>query len=302
MNEIAFNKVKQVVVSILPNPRTRNICLTLLCKTINQANMLGNAKWGTHYDKNNVRLLVGSLIVFTIEKGCIWLALDLPSLEASENKLALLQSTTSWQWDTDDYPNYIKVPSKNGYYTPSDDHPEIWPVVEELHFEFIKKAAAKYEQLRSDSQTKHSPELLAYLRHELGQDVPEPTYSGIESYDFNLPEEISDEGDLYEGSKRKVTINAYERNPKARQKCISHYGFHCSVCEFDFGKIYGDIGKGFIHVHHLKPLADIGEEYEIDPISDLRPVCPNCHAIIHRRDPPYTIEEVKSFLKLKPFK
>jgi 5-methylcytosine-specific restriction protein A len=57
--------------------------------------------------------------------------------------------------------------------------------------------------------------------------------------------------------------------------------------------MYGDIGKGFIHVHHLKPVSQIGETYEVDPINDLRPVCPNCHAMLHRPEETLTIEELK---------
>lgn len=57
-------------------------------------------------------------------------------------------------------------------------------------------------------------------------------------------------------------------------------------------KIYGEIGAGYIHVHHLKPLAEVTGEREIDPIADLIPVCPNCHAMLHRASEP-TIEELR---------
>ena len=62
---------------------------------------------------------------------------------------------------------------------------------------------------------------------------------------------------------------------------------------FNFGKVFGELGEGFIHIHHLRPLSEIGEEYKVNPVEDLRPVCPNCHAMIHRRSPPLSIEEVK---------
>ena len=65
---------------------------------------------------------------------------------------------------------------------------------------------------------------------------------------------------------------------------------------FNFIEKYGEIGRDYIHVHHLVPIKEIGEQYEVDPIKDLRPVCPNCHAIIHRREPPFTIKEVQSFI------
>jgi 5-methylcytosine-specific restriction enzyme A len=98
---------------------------------------------------------------------------------------------------------------------------------------------------------------------------------------------------LYEGAARAVTLNVYERNPRARQLCIAHYGATCWICRFDFGREYGPAADGFIHVHHLRPIAELAEEYEVDPVADLRPVCPNCHAVLHRKSPPYTMEEVQ---------
>lgn len=111
-----------------------------------------------------------------------------------------------------------------------------------------------------------------------------------------LPEEVSESAKFIEGAVCRVHVNAYERNAAARAKCIEHFGHVCSVCGFDFGMVYGPPGAGLIHVHHLRPLSEIGEEYEVDPIRDLRPVCPNCHAVIHRRHPPYDIEEVRQFV------
>lgn len=101
---------------------------------------------------------------------------------------------------------------------------------------------------------------------------------------------------LKEGAKKQVLVNAYERNYKARQECIDHYGSVCCICGFDFAKFYGNEFEGKIHVHHLKALAEINEEYEVDPIYDLRPVCPNCHLALHSKvgDKPYDIDELKA--------
>jgi len=111
-----------------------------------------------------------------------------------------------------------------------------------------------------------------------------------------LPEEISPQGaqKLKEGAKKQVLVNSYERNSKARKACIDYYGCTCSVCGFDFGAFYGEEFKGKIHVHHIKALSDINEEYEVDPISDLRPVCPNCHLALHSKtgDKSYSIGEL----------
>ncbi|MEK0337667.1 MAG: hypothetical protein QQN41_09575, partial [Nitrosopumilus sp.] len=86
----------------------------------------------------------------------------------------------------------------------------------------------------------------------------------------HIPEEIIIPIETFvEGAVRAISINAYERKAKARKICIQHYGTLCSVCECNLKDKYGDIGDGYIHVHHIKPLAEIGAEYELDPIKDL---------------------------------
>ena len=112
-----------------------------------------------------------------------------------------------------------------------------------------------------------------------------------------LAEEVDVTRTYNEGTTKQVTVNFYERSAEARTICINRYGLNCSVCGFNFEKAYGEIGKGFIHVHHLKPLAEIGKGYQLNPIKDLRPICPNCHAILHQRKPAFSIEELKAIIK-----
>jgi len=120
---------------------------------------------------------------------------------------------------------------------------------------------------------------------------------GIGGSSWSFQEELGSDVPLVEGASFTVKVSAFERNPVARQKCIDHYGANCFVCGFSFGTAYGSAADGYIHVHHLTPLASIGEEYVIDPIKDLRPVCANCHAVIHLRQPPYSIEEAIGMLR-----
>jgi 5-methylcytosine-specific restriction enzyme A len=119
------------------------------------------------------------------------------------------------------------------------------------------------------------------------------------SSDITSPEEIDAEiaENLYEGTRKQVYVNRYERNRGARDQCVEHYEARCIICGFDFEKRYGKIGSNVIHVHHLKPLSEISERYQVDPINDLRPVCPNCHVIIHKKTPPYSIDEVMAMIK-----
>jgi len=114
--------------------------------------------------------------------------------------------------------------------------------------------------------------------------------------DSPLPEEIVDLEKYPEGAKLQIAINRYERSAKARRMCIEHYGTKCAVCDFNFSDKYGEIGTDLIYVHHIIPLSEIGNDYSVDPIKDLRPICPDCHAVIHKNKLPYTIEEVKRFI------
>ena len=118
------------------------------------------------------------------------------------------------------------------------------------------------------------------------------TQIGLSPIEFS--EEISAPEQFWEGAVSQITVNAYERNPRARKACISHFGCKCRVCGFDFEKQFGDIGKGFIHVHHVKPISEIDAEYQIDPINDLAPVCPNCHAMLHWHSPPFSCDELRT--------
>ena len=106
-----------------------------------------------------------------------------------------------------------------------------------------------------------------------------------------------DEVDVFiEGAIKKVQVNKFERDPKARAACISHYKPICQVCNFSFLNKYGQLGNDFIHVHHVVPISTIGKQYKLDPIKDLIPVCPNCHAMLHMKKPPLTVSKLRELV------
>jgi 5-methylcytosine-specific restriction protein A len=125
-------------------------------------------------------------------------------------------------------------------------------------------------------------------------------------YDFFVkiqPKNISyyefeeDEKYYLEGKAQQVFVNIYERDKVAREKCLEHYGYKCFACGLLLSNIYGKIAEKFIHVHHLIELSKIKIEYNVDPIKDLRPLCPNCHAIIHREKTTLTIDDIINLIK-----
>ncbi|SDC38075.1 5-methylcytosine-specific restriction enzyme A [Terribacillus halophilus] len=114
-----------------------------------------------------------------------------------------------------------------------------------------------------------------------------------------LEERSTDEASegLPEGALTRIEVNRYERSSYNRQVCLLLHGHVCKACGFNFEERYGQIGKGFIHVHHVVPVSNLGENYKVNPATDLIPLCPNCHAMVHKRNPPYTVQELKSFIK-----
>ena len=121
--------------------------------------------------------------------------------------------------------------------------------------------------------------------------------SGPSDEETKLAEEVPSGSSYYAGDVKRILVNRYERDPRARAECIRKYGTKCALCGFDFVADYGELMAGFVHVHHLVPISSCGASYKIDPIHDLIPVCPNCHAVLHRREPPFTLDEVREMLR-----
>ncbi|WP_081969347.1 HNH endonuclease [Paracoccus sanguinis] len=122
-------------------------------------------------------------------------------------------------------------------------------------------------------------------------------YWAIET-DFQIPNEAvsSEESNFQEGAVETVVVNRYERSAAARALCLAAHGFCCVCCGDTLSNRYGEIARNFIHVHHKIRVSDMQGAYTVDPIRELVPVCPNCHAIIHLRDPMFAIEEVRALL------
>lgn len=193
----------------------------------------------------------------------------------------------SHTWEDEDFEDpgksawYANV--RFDYFAPSPLTPTISPY--ELEARLGVPASALTPQ-RSGTPYRGEPEaLLAWWREITGAD------------EFVSTGEVDDEeAQKYrEGALKKVYVNRYERDPKVRDACLRAHGFDCKACGINLARIYGPkLGKGFIHVHHLKPISTIGDAYEPDPVADLVPLCPNCHAMIHRQDPPLSLEEVRA--------
>ncbi|QTG79666.1 HNH endonuclease [Arthrobacter crystallopoietes] len=122
-------------------------------------------------------------------------------------------------------------------------------------------------------------------------------YAGPSQFEATLavPGALPDEALL------KVSANRYEVSPQARTACIRHYGSSCAACGFNFEAAYGGLGKDYIQVHHIVPAAEQGPDYQLDPLTDLVPLCANCHAMAHQRTPvPYSPAELRRLMAAPP--
>jgi 5-methylcytosine-specific restriction protein A len=118
---------------------------------------------------------------------------------------------------------------------------------------------------------------------------------GLDTENFQDPAESAPEG-----AKMIATVNRYERSPRNRRACINHYGWSCWVCDLDFSEIYGPLGDGYIQVHHMVPVAEMGPGYRPDPVMEMVPLCSNCHSMIHRREPLLSPLELRELLGKDP--
>jgi 5-methylcytosine-specific restriction protein A len=114
---------------------------------------------------------------------------------------------------------------------------------------------------------------------------------------LSMPEEVAFSDTFVEGAVSRVVVNRFERDPKARQACLDHWGYDCAVCASNLADFYGELGRDFIHVHHLRELSSLGGSYCVDPVKDLRPVCPNCHSMLHRSRPALTVSQLRARMK-----
>jgi 5-methylcytosine-specific restriction protein A len=105
------------------------------------------------------------------------------------------------------------------------------------------------------------------------------------------------EGGLPEGARVRIEVSRYERDRRNRAAAIAIHGHGCKVCGADFAKMYGETAAGFIEVHHLTPVSQMGAGYVINPSTDLMPLCPNCHRVAHMKNPPYTPSEIQQLLQ-----
>lgn len=191
--------------------------------------------------------------------------------------------------------NYSEKRKKQPGYKQAREHIRL---IEEEGYE-LQTFPIIYSDANKD-ETGVGPAKIDGFRPKLSKKILKRIENKWYAFDYIMESQVSEEvespQDYIEGASKTISVNTYERNTDARSKCIAHYGYNCSACGFNFSEIYGQIGEKYIHVHHVVPLSEIRQEYIIDPVKDLIPLCANCHAIIHRTKPPLAVEQLKIHL------
>jgi 5-methylcytosine-specific restriction enzyme A len=275
--------------SLWPNATVSRAIAANLSNSIQVAHAAADASWEVTMFPDSVRLNVGQVETLTLRKDTIRYFFRAP---------LKVRRGHDFEITLTDSPIYPSVPVPSGICdVPPGDVPSLPKPVREAHEAFIQSAAS-YKRI-SPFKKLLSPAVLEHVEWLLGTQLPRPGYATRESlaqWVVPLPDELDVVDPIFEGARYQVTVNAYERDPRARQLCIVKHGTACVICGFSFGEAYGALVEGFIHVHHIRPLSEIGSRYEVNPVEDLRPVCPNCHAVLHCRVPALSIEEVQAFL------
>ena len=148
----------------------------------------------------------------------------------------------------------------------------------------IKRAFEEIVQkLSNDHDSNSTFSKDGYLRFEKKKDNIHISIFSQKTVDNDIESLRIEDGILSKEGKRKSYYgHRYERIGKNRKKALEIHGTICFGCGIDLEEKYGERGKGFIEVHHIKPLSHQKKEIVIDPEKDLIPLCPNCHRIVHR--------------------
>jgi hypothetical protein len=118
----------------------------------------------------------------------------------------------------------------------------------------------------------------------------------------------SDTADLYEEGRRFLRAHwAIERHSSLRSEAKAYWRkklsgrLRCLACDFDFFANYGAHGEDWIELHHENPLG-FSREVRNTRVEELKPLCSNCHRMIHRRAARcLSLNELRAILRRAPY-
>lgn len=258
----------------LSSPRTR-LLLQFFADSIEEASRVATAKWGVTPFMNGARLNVGFCEALTItadEFRILAIGSVLPPLLPRAHVLV--------------GPGYSSSPGSVIITIDANECVDLRRFLAGLrpaHQQALAVSATR--GFNAGARDGHSDGAVQLIGQFLNRALPLPSF-----------ERRADSTTRWEGAIVSAQASRVERSRTAREACIAHHGSQCSVCEMLFEQRYGPEAEGLIHVHHLLPIATRGGRHPVNAVQELRPVCPNCHAVIHAVNPPRSIESVRRML------
>ena len=275
---------------LIPDDALRALASRRMAQTIIQAHAADPRRWGISDRVDILRLNVGRAEAMFIFGDGLRLMVDVPTArrEGHEGLLESLGPTPPGLYRSVPESVYVTLRFDDGLQTFASR----LDTLRNAHEAHV--AIAIGTGLNGMTRKGHHPGLVDAVATAAKTTLPQPTYvriaapvglQGVDEHTAPPSPETATEGRRY-----GTTLSKVERDPRLRAACLEHYGTRCASCRVDLGEAYGEAGSGLIHVHHLRPASD--GERETDPIRDLRPVCPNCHMVIHAGGTLRTVDEV----------
>jgi len=275
---------------LVPDDALRALASRRMAETILQAHTADPGRWGFSDRVDLLRLNVGPAeAVFIVGEG-LRLMVHLPTAIRGGHKrlLETLEPTLPGLYRSVPESVCVTISFAHG----AHDFAALLDKLGAGHEAHVAIAIGK--GLNGMTRKGHHPGLVDAVAAESGITLPQPSYVRVSApaaltsaAEPGIPPQTEK---ATEGGRYETTLSRVERDSRLRVACLEHHGTRCACCSMDLGEAYGKAGAGLIHVHHLRPASD--GERETDPIRDLRPVCPNCHMVIHAGGNLRTVEQV----------
>lgn len=207
---------------------------------------------------------------------------DLGLLKLTDHNRAIMPSRREERWRND--LAYVRKHLVDAQYL-SDSQHDNWAITDSGRT-YAKELAAR-AALERDGTFVRVAEAAAVVQTEIASVLDDSTAESRETI-------------AIEGAVRKVWTTRYERDPELRVAAIRHHGLACVACRFSFADQYGQLGEGFVEVHHLNPVSALQGSAPVRAETDLVVLCSNCHAMVHRRKgKPLSLAELRAALATK---
>lgn len=281
-------EAENIIKELYPNTRSRTLALKILADAILTAARVAPASWGIS--------LFPARLCFNVGRGAalqfypneiVFIVTGLLLKAIPQKKRALFHYNHTYSFVPDAIEGILAADKFDSY-----------TAFRNAHMNLIERAAQNRKICFWPNA--HSPSVVEFLERA-GHTVPSPEYSGVIDEAGTSKSGILDidEADHITTEGRRILKNhiVIERRPalirrKKEMTMRTSQGLSCEICGFDFEEKYGSVGHAFAEVHHLKPLSSSQKARAVS-LSDLAIVCSNCHRMLHRGNPVFSLIELR---------